>query len=290
MNEVSQAEYIIETGEFGRKPGTSIFLLARYYRQIMGMRPKETIERIHDIMLQTYPGYVRANWENKIDTIVKNATSRQLVEIKSIPVTEAEIEAIQTMANVKERRLAFTLVVLAKYFNIINTDNNNWVNVEPSRVFSMACIHINSDAQATLYNQLTKHGIITYSHKTGNVNAKVLCLYPDSPTACEVTDLRYIGNDYMMYCGKPYSVCLRCGATFKQNKKHNRKYCRECEGWHPVIRRKFTCADCGKEVFVVSRNTRSTRCPSCQTKERRRMYSVYNARRNKSSANIQQYT
>lgn len=280
LNEVAKAEYIIDTGELGTKPGSSIFLIARYYKQIKHMRVKDIVGSIHNIMEQTYPGYIRSNWEDTIEAAAKQAGKRPLVSIGSIPVTEAEISTVDALQNIKHRRLAFTMIVIAKYYNLVHTENNNWINLDPKRVFGMACVQASKADQALMYSQLTKCGIIAYSRKTGNVNARVLCLQPDSPVALEVTDLRCVGNDYMMFHCKRYSVCLRCGVTFKQNKQNNRKYCKECEGWHPIVRRKFRCADCGKEVFVVSRNTKSIRCPSCQTNEKHRQANLYRLCRN----------
>ena len=280
MNEAAKAQYIVDTGEFGAKPGSAIYLVARYYRQIRGMKAKDIINSIHNIMEQTYPGYVRSNWEGVIESAAKQSNKRPLVVLDKIPVTSNELDVVNVLPSIKERRLAFTMIVIAKYYNAIHTENNSWVNLDPKHVFNIACVNVTKPEQAKMYAKLTQTGIITYSHKTGSVNARVLCVDSGGDPVLYVTDLRRVGNDYMMYCGKHYSVCLRCGITFRQSKQNNRKYCKDCEGWHPMVRRKFVCTDCGKDVFVVSRNTKSTRCPSCQAKEKQRRIALYRLRRN----------
>ena len=283
MNEVARAQDIINTGEFGKKPGASIYLIARYYKQIEKLSNKRIISSIHNMMEQTYPGYIKANWEATIESAVKQAKSKPLIQVDKISVTDKEMDIVDALPNIKDRRLAFTMIVVAKYYNEVYSENNGWVNLDPKYIFDMACVQASKVEQAEMYARLTCAGIITYSRKTGSVNAKVLCLDYLGDTVCEITDMRRIGNDYMMCHGKSYSVCLRCGITFRQNKQNNRKYCSECEGWHPIVRRKFRCVDCGKEVFVVSRNTKSTRCPSCQAKEKQRQATLYRLHRNGSA-------
>lgn len=280
MNEIQQAKTIVDTGDFGKKPGVSIFLVARYMKQILGMRNADISERIADIMAQTVPGFIRSNWQAKIDTAAAQSSKRPLIYIKSIQITKAEMERIDSLRSPRLRRLAFTMVAIAKYYNAKNGTDTDWINCEPSDVFKMACISATKPEQAMMYRELTDAGIIGFSSKTGNVSAHVLIVENGGEVAVEIIDMRNLGHTYQMMHGKNYSICQRCGITFKNSKQNNRKYCPECAGWHPIERRRFTCCDCGKDVFVVSRNSKSTRCPSCQTKENNRKKNLYRLRRN----------
>lgn len=284
MNEIAQAENIINSGDFGSKPGISIFLVARYMAQVLNMEPNDISERISNIMAQTVPGFIKANWKDKIDTAAAQGNKRKLTYIKSIGVTKSEMEKIDTLPTKRLRRLAFTMVVIAKYYNIKNNVSTDWINCQPSDVFRMACINATKPEQAAMYRELTDAGIIGFSNKTGSVNAHVLIIDGGDDYIFEVIDMRNVGHSYMMYQGKSYAVCQRCGITFKNSKMNNRKFCKECSNWHPIERRRFNCCDCGKDVFVVSRNTKSIRCPTCQTKENNKKKELYRLRRNALSA------
>lgn len=279
MNEIAQAKTILNTGDFGKKPGVSLFLVARYLNQVLGLDPREIEARITNIMFQTVPGFIESNWRDKISSAAEQSANRPLICIKSIPITQAELDRADGLPTVRLKRLAFTMIAIAKYYNRKNGVDTNWVNCEPSQVFKMACISATKAEQAMMYRELTDAGVIGFSGKTGNVNACVLVVDNEGSPVVDITDMRNIGHTYQMIHGKNYAICERCGITFKNSKQNNRKYCIECAGWHPVERRHFTCCDCGRDVFVVSRNSKSTRCSECQTAENNRKKDLYRLRR-----------
>lgn len=259
----------METGNIGKKPSATLFLLARYYKQIVGLKKPDINKKLHNLMEQLYPGYIKANWEEVIDKAVQTSKKRPLINIDGIPVTQDELDIVDALPNIKLRRLAFTMICVAKYFNELRDTNNGWVNLAPKDIFILANVNASCRVQAELYAELTDAGIITYSNRAGSDNAKVQIL-SKSPGVLVVKDMRNLGYEYMKYKGEPYFHCKRCGILTKQNKQHNRKYCPDCAGWRPITHRRFECIDCGKEVYVVGRNTQSCRCAECQVIARKR--------------------
>ena len=160
------------------------------------------------------------------------------------------------------------MVVVAKYFNILRETNNNWINLEVNEIFDLACINATLDLKADMYRDLIDADFIQYSRKVGNNNARVLVL-DDTEPVLFVDDLRAVGHVYQLYCGEPYFKCERCGILTRQNKNKTKKYCADCAKAPGPAMRKFTCIDCGKDVFVVTRNAWSCRCDECQSVKRR---------------------
>ncbi len=283
LNERRWAEQVLDTGELGDNPAATAAVLARYYYHVQGLKRKEIIRKLDSLYSQLIPDYNPYGWEQLFDKVATQARRRELIEIESIPVNAGEMKIIEALPSSRLQRLAFTMVVIARYFNTIKSTNNNWVNLELKDVFALACITIPVLEQADMYKVLIDANVISYSRKVGNNNARVLIL-DDTKPKLFVDDLRAIGHQYQLYKGEPYSRCQKCGVLFRQSKQNNRKYCTECSKNHAMKMRKFTCIDCGKEVFVVSRDGWSCRCAECQTAARKLKYQRYHEKLKKESA------
>ena len=282
LNERKYAEHILESGEMGNNTSAAIGVLAKYYRQAKGLGKKETCHELDKIMAAAYPGYVPTRWANMLERAAKQADKYPLIELEGIPVTDGELQRIGRLESRELQKLAFTLLVAAKYFNATRENNRNWVNCDPSEVFAMANLNESRAEQARLYALLTRHGIITYSMKTGSVNAQVLIIDETGEAAYLVPDLRSLGHEYLKLLGQSYERCKKCGLLFRQAKGGRRVYCRQCaenRSGSGMRFSRFKCIDCGKETFVAGHNSRSIRCPGCQAIARRQMKKEADARR-----------
>lgn len=286
LNERLWAEQILETGDLGSNQGAAIQVLARYYYWVEGLKRKAIIAKLHKLLAQLIPDYNPVRWEEFLDRSAVHAKKRQLIELDGVPVHTGELAFIEALPSVRLRRLAFTMVVVARYFNSIHAHNNNWVNLEVKEVFSLACVAATLSEQASMYRELIDAGFMEYSKKVGNNNARVLIL-DETETALVVPDLRMIGHEYQLYCGEPYIRCARCGVLTRQNTNQTKKYCAECAKHNVMTMRKFNCIDCGAEVFVVTRANASCRCPDCQKIATKLKYQRYHAKLKTKSATAQ---
>lgn len=267
LNENKMCEYIIETGDIGTKPGASIYMLARYFIQTLYYSKDQAVEAIHDMMKSMYPGYVRSNWTGTINDAVAHANDRKILDFDGIPITHSELVKIRRLENKRCEKLAFTLLVLGKYYSMVSgrmDSDHVWVNSPPNEVFNRACVSGNAEERAMMYAALTRGGLIAPSMKTGSYNAQIVFADFESDMEYLVTDMENIGNEYLITKGDPYTHCKRCGVVFRDNRSRNSKYCKNCKKGVKLIKRKYTCIDCGREMFVMVSNTKSTRCPECQ--------------------------
>lgn len=269
LNERKWAERVFDTGDLGDKPATTVFVLARYLYHVEGLKRKKIIEKLDTMLSQILSDYSPVKWMQILEKAATTAKKRPLIEIENIPVTKGELDSIGNLGTLRLRRLGFTMVVVAKYFNMLRDTNNNWINLEVNEIFDLACINATLDLKADMYRDLIDADFIQYSRKVGNNNARVLVL-DDTEPVLFVDDLRTIGHVYQLYCGEPYFKCERCGVLTRQNKNKTKKYCADCAKVPGPAMRKFICIDCGKEVFVVSRNTSVVRCHDCQILARKR--------------------
>ena len=54
LNETKRARYIIEKGEVGNKPSSTLFLLGKYYRQKENLDKKHTFNKLNNFMEKHY--------------------------------------------------------------------------------------------------------------------------------------------------------------------------------------------------------------------------------------------
>ena len=228
LNEIKEAERIINEKDIGEKPYDTVSLLIRYYYHNGQLREQALKAKINDFMYENYQDYNSVKWEETIQRIIEKAEGLPLVNISSIPVTEKELDIIDHAGTMRLRRLAFTLLCLAKYCNIRNSNNNNWVYLPHKDIFLMADIRTTTEQQALMLNDLKEAGLISFSCKVDNINIRVDFIDNKTNPVINVKDFREIGKEYMIY-KKPklFSHCKRCGRLFKKRGSHH-YFCPEC--------------------------------------------------------------
>lgn len=264
LNEKNEAERIINTGDIGNKVNETLSLLSRYYRY-EGYKTKEIVSLLDDFMKINYVNYNPDDWEKVISRYAKSQ-KYTLVQIESILITKNELLSISQIKDKKLEKLAFTLLVLAKFGNMRNADNNNWVLIDEYDVLQRARIRGSLVAQYSCFYDLAKMDLITYSRRVDNINVRVGFIDNDSEVILNITDLRELGYQYLMYKGEKYIKCAECGIVMKpsSNKSNNQKYCKGCSGYQTVGYKTINCCDCGKPFEVDSRNMKKKRCDDCQ--------------------------
>ncbi len=269
MNERIAAEKIIDTGKIEGKPGKTLSLLARYYCHIEGKKPAEIKKMLNKFMSLNYKNYYPDDWETLIKKCCAGSKKYPIVEIDEVPVTKNELTAIKQIGNKKAEKLAFVLLVVAKFCNMRNEKNNGWVMVDKYNVLPRARITGTVLARYSCFHALAERGLITYSKKVDSVNVRVEFIDNDSEIELLVTDFREFGYQYLMYRGENFIKCAECGVVTRAT-IHNKKYCKDCAGYRPVGMKKVICCDCGKGFTVDARNAKKIRCDNCQVEYRKK--------------------
>ena len=231
LNEHDWAEEMIQSQTLGKKPYETLCRVARYYIDQNGYSKKEVRKALETFLLQCEPGASIPKWDDTLDYAVSHAMKRPAVEIDRIPVTASELEKISSLSGRQVKRLAFTLLILSKYYDMANSTDTHWVNTKDTEIMKMANVNTSIRRQSLLYHMLNECGMIHFSKRVDNTNIRVLFGSGDNDdVSYYVSDLRNLGYQYMMHCGEPnYSVCENCSVTFK-TKGHGRppKYCTDC--------------------------------------------------------------
>lgn len=233
LNETKQAEYILEKGEVGNKPSSTLFLLAKYYRQKMSLNKEQTFQKLNEFMENNYKNYNSATWENFIEDIAAKATKYQLSETECVGVTQSELDVIHNVGNIKYEKLLFTILCYAKLYNMRSDQNNGWVNTKIPEIYRIARVSVKYRKDKFLIlNDLEQAGLIAFSKKNDNLNLQVTFVDMGGDSILNVADFRELGYEYLNYIGEGKFIrCSKCSRLVKRNSKHDgsTKYCKACK-------------------------------------------------------------
>ena len=234
LNEREWAMEAIETKTLGKKPFETLMRVARYYMD-EGYKRAAVRKLVEEFLIRCKPDASPVLWMNTLDRAVSYAAGRAAVNIGSIVITKPEMAAIDGIDGIQARRLAFTLLCLAKYYDAINPDANHWVPADDRDIMALANIKTSIKRQSAMYRQLRDAGLLRFSKKIDNTNVCVLFIADGEP-AMVIDDFRNLGNQYLFSKGAPgYFRCENCGAVDHvapkaslETRGRKTKCCREC--------------------------------------------------------------
>lgn len=229
LNECEWAEQAIKDKTLGKKPYETLSRVAKYYTYNNYTR-RDVRRLLDEFLLQCEPNVSLVTWADTLDSVVKNAYKYPPVMINSIKISAKEMEQIDAITGKQTKRLAFTLLCIAKYMYAVSPNTNYWVSTPDSEIMKMANISTSIKRQSGMFAQLKDAGLIRFSKQIDNLSVQVV-FAEEGDTVLEVTDFRNLGYQYMKYHGEPYFECSHCGLTEKiKNPSSGRppKYCHQC--------------------------------------------------------------
>lgn len=229
LNEHEWAESMIRSRSLGQKPSETICRVARYYLD-KDYSKKEVRGMLDTFLIQCDPTASLTKWSDTLDYCLNRASKYKAIQIDRIGITQSEMDKINALNGKQIKRLAFTLLCLAKYWDAVNPNGDHWVNTKDSDIMRMANINTSIKRQSAMYADLCREGLISFSKKVDNTNVRVCFSADDSPVVF-ISDFRSLGRQYLMVVGEPYFECDNCGVVSKYSdpaKGRKQKYCKEC--------------------------------------------------------------
>lgn len=229
LNEYEWAERAIKDKVLGKKPYETLSRVAKYYTYKNYSR-RDVRRLLDEFLLQCEPAVSLVTWSDTLDSATKSASKYPIVIIDSIDISSKEMDRINALQGKPIKRLAFTLLCIAKYMHAVSESTNYWVTTPDNEIMKMANISTSIKRQSSMFGQLRDAGMIRFSKQIDNLSVQVLFAEPGE-TVMRVTDFRNLGYQFMKYHGEPYFECAHCGMTDKiKNPSSGRpqKYCPQC--------------------------------------------------------------
>ena len=172
--------------------------------------------------------YNPVKWKATILKHVKGAKKYNMVQVNSIGITQQELDIISSVSERRLRKLLFTLMCLAKFFNKRGNNTNDWVSTEYKDIFRMAHIFVTQSVQTKMLSELYNLGMISFGNKITNLNIHLNVIDHENEPVWIIDDFRDLGNEYVFRTEtSDLFRCESCGLVIKKNRNVH-KYCPQC--------------------------------------------------------------
>lgn len=229
LKENEWAHDMIRSSDLGKKPSETLRRVARYYLD-NGCSRIDTRKRLDSFLIRCEPTSSLTKWSNILDYAVNKAEKYESIDIDSIDITDSEMHRIDALNGKQIKRLAFTLLCLAKYWKAVIPDGDYWINNKDTEIMALANINTSIKRQGLMYWTLREAGMVQFSKKVDNTNVKV-CFVEEGEVVLHINDFRNLGYQYLMYHGEPYFECANCGIIAKLDNPgvgRKQRYCKKC--------------------------------------------------------------
>lgn len=231
LNEHEDAEMFLSELCLGKDAFEKLKIIARYYMD--EGRPVDSVrDKLKEYVANCGESFTLNPWRSMIELALKSAKKYNAVLINELHISKPEMERISKIKGIQARRFCFVLLCLKKYFNAIRPENNGWVCVDHADLMRLANIKTPMVKQAELYRILLSENLIELPDKPDRVAIHVVFDDMEGDDAMCITDMRNLGNQYMMYLGEPYYQCQECGLVVRNphGSKGTKpfKYCKDC--------------------------------------------------------------
>lgn len=216
--------------------------VAKYYRNVLNFGKKRLENAIIDFCKQQNPDFNPVIEAESIKKWIRSAETHNLRKINEIIITKSEMDAIKGIKNLKNRKVLFATLVLAKAVKqgktgkAISTKNTDKYFINYSNLLDIAKLSgmkITEIQIADIFYEFGKDGLMTfYSPERESI---LLTFTNDaSEVALTITNPENFMDYYKEYFGGDVIACSICGAeVIKKSGTHTR-----CESCSKEIKKK----------------------------------------------------
>lgn len=233
MNENDYAREALESHMLGDNPTATLGMIARMYRS-EGYDKRAIRRALEEHLLRADPDIILPFWSKSLERVVNDSDKRKPVEIDRIAITENELARIKMINGIQAQRVAFTLLCLAKYWDVRFDTNTHVVHTPHADVFALANIATSLERRCKIIRDLKESGLLSYRKYFTDLRVTVNYI-EEGHIAMYITDLRNLGYQYMALSGGNYMECESCGKTIPR-KTNNQKFCKECAEREHLLR------------------------------------------------------
>lgn len=231
LNERKYIEEIIEKSVLPDTitPNAMITCLTKYYYE-----NDMTLNELSDLVcsqmdkfnlsVEQYQEYkAKIRIKRVYNDIVNNKTFL-LKEYEYIPLYKSEYDKIMKCENDREKKLLFTIYILARY-----TNKYGWVYYSESDIYKLANVSNTNKNQPDLIAKLIHDGFVKDTKKVNDLKIGVDLSDGKEEVVLKVNKLSYLGNQFIAFIKPDYKVCegKDCGKLIKI-KSNKQKYCSKC--------------------------------------------------------------
>lgn len=238
--------------------------IVRYNHYVLN---KDSDTNYHDTvrwLKSTQNNFEESCYSNSITKAINNVDKYPFFNIDKIKITKSELQIINSLDNLRAEKILFVLLCMAKQQAVSKGFTDGLVQYTLTEVCKLARISVPKDDREYILHNILKLGFLDCPKKNDTKCLRVTFINNDeealllSESDCQ--ELAYIYLNWKNQKG--YKKCQRCGRLFKETR--GQTLCQYCLEDQEVETKTIYCVDCGKEIQLVAKDTRTYRCEECQ--------------------------
>lgn len=256
--------------------------ITRYNAQILNKNEDENYSSTVQWMNKHQDNFDESSYSNVISKAIKCSKKLPLYKIDNISITKNELEIIKSLNNIREEKLLFVLLCMAKQQSEVFKFTDGLVKYTITDLCKSARISVPADEREYILHDILIKGLISCPKKNDTKCLRVNFIEEDGKIELVLNeaDCQELAYVYLKWKnGSSFKRCRRCGRLMNsRNKKDLCQYCEQSTQDNNHI----WCIDCGSEVEVSEFDSKTCRCKECQNNADLLKYKKYNhKRRNK---------
>ncbi len=244
--------------------------ITRYNTQILNKNEDENYSSTVKWMNKHQDNFDESSYSNVISKAIKGSKKLPLYKIDSISITKNEFETIKSLNNIREEKVLFVLLCMAKQQSNIFKFTDGLVRYTITDLCKSARISVPSDEREYILHNILVKGLISCPKKNDTKCLRVNFLEENGEAELILNeiDCQELAYAYLkLKNGSGFKRCRRCGRLMNSRNKND--FCQYCvksskDGNH------IWCIDCGDEVEISERDGQTCRCYTCQELFRRK--------------------
>lgn len=245
--------------------------ITRYNAQILNKSEKNNYISTVQWMNKHQDNFDESSYSNVISNAIKAAKKVPLYKVDGIFITKNEINTIKSLNNIREEKILFVLLCMAKQQSEVFKFTDGLVKYTITDLCKFARISVPADEREYILHDILIKGLISCPKKNDTKCLRVNFIEENGEVELVLneTDCQELAYVYLKWKnGSGFKRCRRCGRLMNsRNKKDLCPYCEQSTQYNNHI----WCIDCGDEVKISEFDSETYRCKEC--------YSIYRANR-----------
>lgn len=237
--------------------------ITRYNTQILNKDEDENYSSTVRWMNKHQNNFDESSYSNVISKAIKGSKKLPLYKIDNISITKNELEIIKSLNNIREEKLLFVLLCMAKQQSEVFKFTDGLVKYTITDLCKSARISVPADEREYILHDILIKGLISCPKKNDTKCLRVNFIEEDGKVELVLNeaDCQELAYVYLKWKnGSGFKRCRRCGRLMNsRNKKDLCPYCEQSTQDNNHI----WCIDCGNEVEVSEFDSKTCRCIEC---------------------------
>lgn len=248
LNEQKIINEALNNKTIDKNPIKTLKVLMKHY-YLQKMVDKDILkEQLLYFMEQNYKGFKRSKWETSITNmvikflknIVKYKTEVKIINIKSINITQKELDKIKEICSLDNiddlskknlEKICFIMLVYAKLSNEELKSKESWISKSCSTILKESKVNLKGDEKKRIFYHLYNLKYISQSNATEKTSMKInyVDIEEESDVIITIDNFENVIYYYMNWKGENWKRCenAKCGKWVKITTGNN-KYCLTC--------------------------------------------------------------